>query len=183
MTTCSRTSTRRSSATTSSTSSCPTTGPSNGGNGDMDLYEGLYTTRMMRRLRPDPIPLDTQARILNAAVRAPDGGNTQRWHFLAVDDRELIRELAGLFRRARAGIRQVQVGDGTDGRDGFRCGPGRARRHDAPAEKFGRLPGRLFRRNSVAPFRFLPSTTSGAPTSIPRFGVRCSPPGQRASAG
>jgi len=57
---------------------------------------------MMRRLRPDPIPLDTQARILDAAVRAPNGGNTQRWHFVAVDDPELIREFALLFRRARA---------------------------------------------------------------------------------
>jgi hypothetical protein len=37
----------------------------------MDIHEALYTTRMMRRLRPDPIPLDTQARILDAAVRAP----------------------------------------------------------------------------------------------------------------
>jgi nitroreductase len=68
----------------------------------MDIYEGLYTTRMMRRLRPDPIPLDTQARILDAAVRAPNGGNTQRWHFVAVDDPELIREFAGLSRQARA---------------------------------------------------------------------------------
>ncbi|MGD1236886.1 nitroreductase family protein [Mycobacterium seoulense] len=68
----------------------------------MDLYEALYTTRMMRRLRPDPIPLETQARILDAAVRAPNGGNTQRWHFVAVDDRELIREFADLFRQARA---------------------------------------------------------------------------------
>lgn len=68
----------------------------------MDIHEALYTTRMMRRLRPDPIPLETQARILDAAVRAPNGGNTQRWHFVAVDDRELIREFAGLFRRARA---------------------------------------------------------------------------------
>ena len=68
----------------------------------MDIYEALYTTRMMRRLRPDPIPLDTQARILDAAVRAPNGGNTQRWHFLAVDDPELKRELAQLFRQARA---------------------------------------------------------------------------------
>ncbi|MGZ4578049.1 MAG: nitroreductase family protein, partial [Mycobacterium sp.] len=68
----------------------------------MDNHEALYTTRMMRRLRPDPIPLDTQARILDAAVRAPNGGNTQRWHFVAVDDRELIREFAQLFRRARA---------------------------------------------------------------------------------
>ncbi len=68
----------------------------------MDIYEALYTTRMMRRLRPDPIPLDTQARILDAAVRAPNGGNTQRWHFLAVDDPELIREFAQLFRQGRA---------------------------------------------------------------------------------
>ncbi|OCB21472.1 nitroreductase family protein [Mycobacterium intracellulare] len=68
----------------------------------MDIYEGLYTTRMMRRLRPDPIPLDTQARILDAAVRAPNGGNTQRWHFVAVDDPALIRKFAELFRDSRA---------------------------------------------------------------------------------
>lgn len=68
----------------------------------MDVYEALYTTRMMRRLRPDPIPLDTQARILDAAVRAPNGANTQRWHFVAVDDPALIREFGQLFRRARA---------------------------------------------------------------------------------
>lgn len=68
----------------------------------MDVYEALYTTRMMRRLRPDPIPLDTQARILDAAVRAPNGGNTQRWHFVAVDDPKLKGEFAQLFRQARA---------------------------------------------------------------------------------
>ena len=44
----------------------------------MDIYEALYTTRSMRRLKPDPIPLDVQARILDAAIRAPSGGNTQR---------------------------------------------------------------------------------------------------------
>jgi nitroreductase len=68
----------------------------------MDIYEGLYSTRMMRRMRPDPIPLGTQARILDAAIRAPNGGNTQRWHFLAVDDPELIREFAQLFRQSRS---------------------------------------------------------------------------------
>lgn len=68
----------------------------------MDIHEALYTTRMMRRLRPDPIPLDTQARILDAAVRAPNGGNTQRWHFVVVDDEELKHEFAQLFRQARA---------------------------------------------------------------------------------
>ncbi|BBY41410.1 oxidoreductase [Mycobacterium mantenii] len=67
----------------------------------MDVYEALYTTRMMRRLRPDPLPLDTQVRILDAAVRAANGGNTQRWHFVAVDDPQLIREFAQLFRKSR----------------------------------------------------------------------------------
>ena len=36
----------------------------------MELHEALYTTRAMRRVRPDPIPLDVPARILDAAVRA-----------------------------------------------------------------------------------------------------------------
>lgn len=67
----------------------------------MDIYEALYTTRTMRRMRPDPIPLGTQARILDAAIRAPNGGNTQRWHFLAVDDPALKRSLGELYRRGR----------------------------------------------------------------------------------
>ena len=37
---------------------------------DMTLDEALYTTRAMRRVRPDPIPDDVQARILDAAIRA-----------------------------------------------------------------------------------------------------------------
>jgi nitroreductase len=41
----------------------------------VDAYEALYTTRMMRRMRPDEIPLEVQARILDAAIRAPNG----RW--------------------------------------------------------------------------------------------------------
>jgi nitroreductase len=62
----------------------------------MDIYEALYTTRMMRRMRKDPIPIETQGRILDAAIRAPNGGNAQRWHFLAVDDRATKAELAEL---------------------------------------------------------------------------------------
>ena len=43
----------------------------------MDVFEALYTTRAMRRVRPDPIPMDVQKQILDAAVRAPTGGNTE----------------------------------------------------------------------------------------------------------
>ncbi len=72
----------------------------------MDVFEALYTTRAMRRVRPDPIPLDIQAQILDAAVRAPSGGNTQNWRFLLVDDREVIGRLAPLYQEA---IRQLWV--------------------------------------------------------------------------
>jgi len=64
----------------------------------MDLYEALYTTRAMRRVKPDPIPQDVQARILDAAIRAPSGGNSQGWRFLLVDDPEQKKQLGPLYR-------------------------------------------------------------------------------------
>lgn len=63
----------------------------------MDIYEALYTTRAMRRVKSDPIPEETQARILDAAIRAPTGGNAQGWRFLLVDDPAVIGELAPLY--------------------------------------------------------------------------------------
>lgn len=39
----------------------------------MDLYEAMYTTRSMRRVKPDPIPEDVLARLFDAAVRGPSG--------------------------------------------------------------------------------------------------------------
>jgi nitroreductase len=64
----------------------------------VDLSEALYTTRAMRRVRPDPIPGDVQARILDAAVRAPSGGNMQNWRFLLVDDPWIKARLGPLYR-------------------------------------------------------------------------------------
>lgn len=65
-----------------------------------DVWEVLYTTRAMRRMRPDPVPLDVQARILDAAVRAPSGGDSQQWRFLLVDDPEVKGRLAQPYREA-----------------------------------------------------------------------------------
>lgn len=64
----------------------------------MDIREALYTTRAMRRVRPDPIPADVQARILDAAIRAPSGGNAQNWRFLLVDDPAVKARLGPLYR-------------------------------------------------------------------------------------
>lgn len=72
----------------------------------MDVFEALYTTRAMRRVRPDPVPSDVQASILDAAIRAPTGGNAQNWRFLLVDDAEVIARLAPLY---KAGIDSLWV--------------------------------------------------------------------------
>jgi nitroreductase len=66
----------------------------------MDVREALYTTRAMRRVKPDPIPQDVQARILDAAIRAPSGGNSQNWRFLLIDDPDVKAKLGPLYRDA-----------------------------------------------------------------------------------
>lgn len=63
----------------------------------MDIYEALYTTRSMRRLKPDPIPHDVQARILDAAIRAAN--IEQGWRFILVDDPQIKSQLAPLYRQ------------------------------------------------------------------------------------
>ena len=63
----------------------------------MDIYEALYTTRAMRRLKPDPIPYDVQACILDAAIRAPHIG--EGWRFILIDDPGIKSQLAPLYRK------------------------------------------------------------------------------------
>lgn len=65
-----------------------------------DVWETLYTTRAMRRMRPDPVPMEVQARILDAAIRAPSGGDSQPWRFLLVDDPAVKAQLATLYRES-----------------------------------------------------------------------------------
>ncbi|MEE3331412.1 MAG: nitroreductase family protein [Myxococcota bacterium] len=66
----------------------------------MDVYEALYTTRAMRRVKPDPIPEEVQKRILDAAIRAPSGGNAQNWRFLVIDDPAIRAKLGPIYRDA-----------------------------------------------------------------------------------
>jgi nitroreductase len=74
----------------------------------MDLYEALYTTRAMRRLKPDPIPYDAQARILDAAVHAPHVG--EMWRFLLVDDATIKAQLGALYREGFERMVSAQLG-------------------------------------------------------------------------
>jgi nitroreductase len=66
----------------------------------MDLTEALYTTRAMRRVKPDPIPGDVVRAMLDAAVRSPSGSNAQNWRWLTITDRSTMGELGQLYAEA-----------------------------------------------------------------------------------
>jgi nitroreductase len=54
----------------------------------MDVFESINTTRAMRRLKPDDVPDDLVWKVLDAAIRAPSGGNRQPWNFIVIRDLE-----------------------------------------------------------------------------------------------
>jgi nitroreductase len=57
----------------------------------------------MRRLRPDQVPDDVIARIIDAGTRAPSPGavGAQTWRFIAVTDRAVMAELGAIWRTTR----------------------------------------------------------------------------------
>src|SRR5690606_13090821 len=65
-----------------------------------DVFEIMHTTRAMRRLKPDPVPDDLIRKILDAGIRAPNGGNTQKWRFLVVKDPEIKKRVQVHYKRA-----------------------------------------------------------------------------------
>ena len=66
----------------------------------MPLGEAIFSQRAIRRFKPDPIAPQDLRLILEAAVRAPNGGNQQVGRFLVVTDRAKIREFGKLYHEA-----------------------------------------------------------------------------------
>ena len=64
----------------------------------MDVFEALYTTRAMRRLKEDPIPDEIIKSMIDSAIRAPSGSNRQDWRFVAVTDQEVRTQLADIYK-------------------------------------------------------------------------------------
>lgn len=69
---------------------------------DLPLLEGIRTTRAIRRLRPDPVPMALVRKVCEAGTFAPSGGNRQPWYFIAVTDRERRAFIAERYRKAFA---------------------------------------------------------------------------------
>jgi nitroreductase len=66
----------------------------------MPLGEAMFSQRSIRRFRRDPIPVEDLRLILEAAVKAPNGGNQQPARFLVVTDRDRIRAFGAIYHEA-----------------------------------------------------------------------------------
>lgn len=58
---------------------------------EIGLFEAMHTQRALRYISSDPLPDALVRKVLDAGIRAPSGGNQQRWRFIVIRDPETKR--------------------------------------------------------------------------------------------
>ena len=53
---------------------------------DISLFDALYSQRAIRYFKPDPVSDELVQKLIEAATKAPSGGNSQGWKFLVIRD-------------------------------------------------------------------------------------------------
>ncbi len=64
----------------------------------MTVFDAVRTLLAVRRYTSQPIPGDLVRRIMEAAWLTGSSRNGQPWHFIAVQDKEMLKRLGGLAR-------------------------------------------------------------------------------------
>ncbi len=64
---------------------------------ELSLREALFSTRAMRRLKPDPVSRADLEFIVEAATMAASGGNRQEWAFVVVTDPAQRAQLGAIY--------------------------------------------------------------------------------------
>ena len=57
------------------------------------LFSTIYTTRALRRFKPDPVPDEVLFQLFDAAIRASSGQNAQDWRFIIIRERAVKEQL------------------------------------------------------------------------------------------
>ena len=76
----------------------------------MPVGEAMFTQRAIRKLRRDPIAVEDIETMLEAASKAPNGGNLQPARFLVLTDPERILKLGELYHEAWWAKRRDRAG-------------------------------------------------------------------------
>ena len=67
---------------------------------EITLFEAINTQRQITRFKPDPVPKEAIEKILDAATKAPSGGNSQPWAFIVITDGDLITRVGQIYKEA-----------------------------------------------------------------------------------
>lgn len=67
----------------------------------MDALEVIFTRRSVRRFSSQQVSKEDIDTMLRAAMSAPSAKNEQPWHFLVIDDRELLDKIAAVHLHAK----------------------------------------------------------------------------------
>lgn len=62
----------------------------------METIQALMTRRSIRSWTDEPVTGEERKVILEAAMNAPSAADARPWHFVTVDDPELIKEFTGM---------------------------------------------------------------------------------------
>jgi nitroreductase len=62
----------------------------------MDAMQAILTRRSIRQYTRKPVPDAILKELLAAAMSAPSAGNQQPWHFIVIDDREILDRVPGI---------------------------------------------------------------------------------------
>lgn len=77
----------------------------------MDVFQAIATTRAMRRLDPDrPVSDADLVTIIEAATKAPTGGNSQPVRWMVVRDPDKRRRLGDIYRECWAPVHDYYAG-------------------------------------------------------------------------
>lgn len=60
----------------------------------MDVKTAIATKRAVRQFKDMPLPEDAVHEILNAGRRAQSAKNRQPWHFIAIQDKQILKALS-----------------------------------------------------------------------------------------
>lgn len=60
---------------------------------DPGLFQTIYTTRALRRFKPDPVPDELLFQCFDAAIRASSGQNAQDWRWIIIRNPAVKRRL------------------------------------------------------------------------------------------
>lgn len=59
----------------------------------MEAMDAILSRRSIRKYTKQPVPDEVIKELLEAGMSAPSAGNQQPWHFIVIDDRQILDEI------------------------------------------------------------------------------------------